>query len=340
MAAGSLGLLLGVGCPGGAFLCESDDACQQGSVSGLCQPSGYCSFPDDACPSGQRYGAHAGGSFAGACVDPSNEGTGSSSDGVGTTLPASTSTTGVDGPATTEPPTTGVDGPVTTEPVGESDSGATTGPITTGAGEDDPGTSTGEPAQLVCWTDEFDDGVIDRMTWCTYADPGVIVDEPHGHLRLALIPADWAMGEDGSGWAATCEHVPLLGATATTEVLAVPQVSPFTEAFIELRSDAVGLGMGVLGGQLYAFAWNGMGYEGVHFLPYDPAAHHFLRVLGNEEGLVAESSFDGVTWDHVYTEATDLLGRDGWAALGTWAEMIPLESDESSFERFELCWLE
>ena len=63
-------------------------------------------------------------------------------------------------------------------------------------------------------------------------------------------------------------------------------------------------------------------------------------MVGNEEGLVAESSFDGMTWDHVYTEATDLLGRDGWAALGTWAEMIPLESDESSFERFELCWLE
>ena len=148
------------------------------------------------------------------------------------------------------------------------------------------------------------------------------------------------MGQDGSGWAATCEHVPLLGATATTEVLAVPQASPHTEAFIELRSDAVGLGLGVLGGELYAFVWNGMGYAGVHYLPYDPAAHHFLRVVGTEEGLVAEASADGTSWNHVYTEGVDLAGGDGWAALGTWAEMIPLASDESSFERFELCWLE
>lgn len=344
MAAGSLGLVAlvgllggGAGCLGGdAFLCESDDVCQQAGVSGLCQPSGYCSFPDDACPSGQRYGDHAGGSLAGICVDASNEGTGSSSDGTPTPVTSTTSTTGVT-TSTSEPPTTGVDGPVTTEPVGESDTG--TGTSSGGMADEAPAT-TGPPAQTVCWVDEFDDGTIDAATWCTYVDPGVLVDEPLGHLRFALIPAEWAMGQDGSGWAATCQNVPLLGATATTEVLAVPQASPHTEAFIELRSEATGLGMGVLGGELYAFVWNGMGYAGVHFQPYDPAAHHFLRVLGTEEGLVAEASADGTTWDHVYTEEVDLADGEGWGALGTWAEMIPLESDESSFERFELCWLE
>ena len=91
-AAGGLGMILG--CLGtDAFLCESDEACQQGGVSGLCQPSGYCSFPDDECASGHRYGAHAGGSLSGTCVELEllTGDTGTSDDGVGTS-PVSTST--------------------------------------------------------------------------------------------------------------------------------------------------------------------------------------------------------------------------------------------------------
>jgi hypothetical protein len=339
MVAGSLGLLVGGGCLGGdAFLCESDGACQQGGVSGLCQPSGYCSFPDTACPTGQRYGDHAGGSLAGVCVDASNEGPGSSSDGTPPPV-TTTSTTGVT-TSTTEPPTTGVDGPVTTEPVGESDPGTTTEPVTTDGGEDDPGTSTGEPAQLVCWSDDFDDGMIDETTWCTYVDPGIHLDEPMGHLRFALVPEDWAMGTDGSGWATTCQWVPLLGAEAATEVLAVPQVSPHTEAFIELGNQELRLGLGVLGGEVYAFVFENGGYQGLDYQPYVPFDHRWLRIVGTEEGLVAETSSDGMAWDHVYTHAADLADLDGYGALGTWGEMVPLGPDEATFERFELCWLE
>lgn len=332
-----------VGCLGGdAFLCESDEVCQQGATTGLCQPSGYCSFPDDECATGQRYGAYAGGSLAGECVEPgglASDG-GSTDDGVSTsplTTGATSSTTGVTSSTTTSP-TTGVDGPVTTEPVGESDTGGSTGPSTTNMGEDAPAT-TDPPAEVVCWTDEFDDGVIDPE-WCPVVEqPGITIDEPRGHLRFTLTPQDWGMGSNG-GWVSTCDFVPLLGIEAETEVLAVPQVSPYTEANIEVGNEAVRLGMAVLGGELYAFVWDGMTYDGVSFQPYEPAAHHHLRVVGTHEGLVAESSPDGMTWAHVYTLATDLEGSDGYAALGTWAEMVPLGPDEATFERFTLCWLE
>lgn len=339
IAGAGLGML--GGCLGAAaFLCESDEVCQQGGTTGLCQPSGYCSFPDEECASGQRYGAYAGGSLAGECVEPgafASDG-GSTDDGVTTSpLTTSTATTGVTS-STTSPPTTGVDGPVTTEPVGESDSGGSTGPSTGGMNDEAPATTTGAPPQVVCWSDEFDDGTIGGE-WCPGSDPGVTIDEPDGHLRFALDPTQWGMGS-GSGWVSTCNWVPLLGMEAATEVLAVPQVSPHTEAYIEAGNDGVRLGMGVLGGELYAFVWDGMTYAGVSFQPYEPAAHRHLRVVGTDDGLVAESSPDGMAWAHVHTLATDLEGADGYAALGAWGELVPLGPDEATFERFELCWLE
>lgn len=43
----------------GAFACEDDLACNS-AAGGVCEPSGACSYPDDACPSHRRYGAYAG----------------------------------------------------------------------------------------------------------------------------------------------------------------------------------------------------------------------------------------------------------------------------------------
>jgi cysteine-rich repeat protein len=74
------GLALACG-PADTFNCSSDAQCVQGSESGFCEATGYCSFPDDACDSGRRYGALAGGGLAGTCVgeagtDASSVGTG------------------------------------------------------------------------------------------------------------------------------------------------------------------------------------------------------------------------------------------------------------------------
>lgn len=49
------------------FACASDDECRGAGGDGVCQPESVCSFPDVACDSGQRYGAHSGG-LSGMCV--------------------------------------------------------------------------------------------------------------------------------------------------------------------------------------------------------------------------------------------------------------------------------
>lgn len=52
-----------------SYTCEADAQCVQSGLQGACEAGGRCSFPDEACPSGKRYGEYAGGGLGGACVD-------------------------------------------------------------------------------------------------------------------------------------------------------------------------------------------------------------------------------------------------------------------------------
>jgi hypothetical protein len=52
------------------YRCASDEQCRSGSVSGVCQPTEWCSVTDTSCPSAQRYVAEAGGGLGGECVPP------------------------------------------------------------------------------------------------------------------------------------------------------------------------------------------------------------------------------------------------------------------------------
>jgi hypothetical protein len=52
----------------GAFECETAANCAAAASGGVCEASGYCSFPDAACPSGRRYGSHAPAELASTCV--------------------------------------------------------------------------------------------------------------------------------------------------------------------------------------------------------------------------------------------------------------------------------
>jgi hypothetical protein len=100
-----------------AFECTQDGECGEGR----CEPSsGYCSFVDDACPTGWKYGAHAGEGLAGQCVDPGG--------GSGDTNVADV---GDDAPGPTSAADDGDDG----------DDGDTTG---------QPGTSSLETGGLAC----------------------------------------------------------------------------------------------------------------------------------------------------------------------------------------------
>lgn len=81
-----------------AFSCEEDPQCQLDGVQGACEGNGYCSFPDDGCASGRRFGEHASAALVGVCVDESATGSGSDSSGATTTLGATS--VGLDGPST------------------------------------------------------------------------------------------------------------------------------------------------------------------------------------------------------------------------------------------------
>jgi len=61
--------------PASVYTCDTSAQC---TVGGTCQPNGYCSFPDPACASGQRYGAAAGLGLGGLCVgdEPSGDAAG------------------------------------------------------------------------------------------------------------------------------------------------------------------------------------------------------------------------------------------------------------------------
>jgi hypothetical protein len=59
-----------VACDPMTFVCAEDSECVgPGGVAGTCEATRRCSFPDDACPSGARYG-DLGGDLAGACTEP------------------------------------------------------------------------------------------------------------------------------------------------------------------------------------------------------------------------------------------------------------------------------
>ncbi len=114
-------------CGPSAYACTEDGQCAIDALLGVCQADGFCSFPDDDCPSGQRYGEH-GGPVGGQCV-PVADGT-SSSGGVGTTDDTLASLDG----STTAPTRE------TTSAGGTSDATATTDASAT--------TSTGDPVDL------------------------------------------------------------------------------------------------------------------------------------------------------------------------------------------------
>ncbi len=98
--------------PAPQFNCSGSNQCVAAGETGICQPTGFCSFPDERCPSKQRYGTY-GGALGGSCVPPGSTGT-DSDDGSGgtdggtetvtatgpeltdglTTMPGTTATTG------------------------------------------------------------------------------------------------------------------------------------------------------------------------------------------------------------------------------------------------------
>lgn len=149
----ALALLGGAhGCGIGSFTCEDALDCKDGAVLGTCEPGGGCSFPDDDCASGRRYGEHAPADRAGRCVEVV---AGSESGG-------DASTGGSSGPGSTSS--------VTTDPIGtssEADASTTAGMASSETGsasssDTGPSESTGAPP-LATFFDAFDRADADAL---------------------------------------------------------------------------------------------------------------------------------------------------------------------------------
>lgn len=199
IAAGvAVGLAACWACGGtGAFQCTEDAQCSDGTASGTCEASGYCSFVDDACPSGQRYGGLAPAGLARMCVSPTDTTAGTEGDDGSSPL---TSTSGADAtstsPGTSSPTTTlPVDPGSTGESIGEDDA---TGPSATesGSSNGEDGTTsgtTGPPVPMceVTFADAFDNGL--DPEWDTWSSPGSWFALDAETLLFSIAPsaAEW-----------------------------------------------------------------------------------------------------------------------------------------------------
>ncbi len=85
------------------YACDDDVQCQRGQFAGTCETVGYCSYPDDDCGSGRRWGPHAGDGLADACVDAeAATGSDATTSASATTIDSDAMTSGSSTTATTD----------------------------------------------------------------------------------------------------------------------------------------------------------------------------------------------------------------------------------------------
>jgi hypothetical protein len=85
-----LGGVLGIAAcdaPRTDFACAGNTACRNGTQPGVCEESGFCSFPDGTCSSGSRYGEASGDGLAGQCVEEGPDPLGAWSSGMRLPIP-------------------------------------------------------------------------------------------------------------------------------------------------------------------------------------------------------------------------------------------------------------
>ena len=153
---------------GSAFVCEDDTQCNDGGELGVCQAGGQCSFPDDACPSGQRYGDHVAGGIAGECVPPQDDTGGSEGGTMGTSASVADGATADDDVSSLDESADSVDSAASTGPGVSDESGSESGVDSSGGAE-----STGEPGDLDP----------DLVLWMTFDDPSAPLADASTYAR-------------------------------------------------------------------------------------------------------------------------------------------------------------
>lgn len=291
------------GCSDDTFECRSDANCQSGGTVGMCQPDGYCSFPDDTCPSGQRYGEFAGAGKAGTCVPVGDPGeTGDASTSVATSVATSaTGPTSSSGPVDT---TMGVEvGPSSSPTASSAD--ATTMPISSESGiepvTDDGSSSTGRPVGDCSLLDAFEANAIDDTVWDWWEENAVQIEQVDGVLRMTLDPMTSAMG----GMRTQLGNID--GYEVELEVGTIPNQMAGTEQTLILADDfGADVRLTLSGADIMMTSWNGMTNAVLYAEPAFVVPGWKFR-LTFEDGLLLLEHKDGPgSWTEAWEGASPI----------------------------------
>lgn len=291
-----MGLAAAWACGANAFACTDDPQC---GALGMCEASGYCSFADDGCPSGRRYGALAPKELADQCVEPMDASTGAVADdtttsSVSTTSDPSTTTSSTTSSTTMSPTTMPVD-PSTTG----ADESTTDTPISESSGAVEGSSSSSGPIVPECdvvFVDDFDDGVVDPE-WDTWSSTGCFFAEDNGHLVLSIgaSAVDWisaGMNTQLHSFLGGHVRAQLVPFTPPLEAIGVwLTIFDPADCEVQIAVESSALLVNVAG------TW----YDGGAF---DSTQATWLQLRVDPDGFVHwEYSTDGTTWIEIHGEA-------------------------------------
>jgi hypothetical protein len=287
------------GCGAQVFACDDPSECP----GGTCESSGFCSFPDDACPSGQRYGGHAPSSIANECVEP--QGT-SSGDDTTTTTSAGTTVT-----------LTTID--ASGDPSGTSDPSTTTTTTTSGS-VDETTTSTSEgglppdvPPELPpCVVEQFDDDMIEGFDWWSAGPTESVVD---GALTVALTTTPAAAGLDFAGPG-------FVERDAVVTVLDVPNQAEATQVALAVGTDGAEMLILHEDGMLVVRYDDGMTFENrAAVMPLVPST---WRIRSHDGSLSFERDDGNGGWEMLWSETPpfDLEQARAFVYFNTWQDTV------------------
>jgi hypothetical protein len=306
------------------YPCDVDAQCIDAGVAGVCQSPGWCSFPDDGCPSQQRYGELAGDGLAGLCVPLDGASTGlADDDGVGpTSTDAAESTSTV---SSTTPLTTGADD--TTSAVTSTSSSIST----TGAESTSETTST--TPMCPTFVDDFDDDVISTEWESTPSD---LVTQAGG-ARIFTVTAS---SVDGYARSYLADPFDLTAGWVSTRIGAAPVT--FSEqmylsmAHVDTPDDLVI--WFVEGAHLFARLDDpNAGWEEILDTPYVPDEHRWLRMRGEGSTVYFEVAGDDEVFEALASHDVGYALDPMFVGLyaGNYDDLVA--DVELSFEQFEIC---
>jgi hypothetical protein len=279
--------------PALGFACSTDQQCQAGAVEGACQVNGYCSFPDEACPSGHRFGDAAPPDVANVCVEPS-EGTSTSTGTDSTGASANDEFAGDDKPDWPALDTSDDGSSATT--VALDDDGTSTGPMaTTGmdSGSDDPTTGGAQACRSI--VDEFEGTEIGAM-WGQDVAADTSVGVAGGQLEVTVGP-DPVWRQAGI----SMDLGPMTGGWARLLITELDQPELSMAPGITLSGGICEVQLQLSEGSIWAINWNNEAFMATVLAAEPlPPLPLWLQLRQLETGeVVFEWSTDESTWNEL-----------------------------------------